>query len=357
MQKATNRTYTFIATLVAAIIMAMVVFFGLTVSAYGAEGTDGTPKVYCNYYDEDGKQYDGNKLKAGTYCVNFYTTGVDKISAIEITSTVDTSVVTIDSVDESNSTMTSMGYVADNENGNLVVGYVSSGDYAVVDEAEQFITSVKMTFAIDCDADDYVTVSDNPNLTFIVTDSADNNYDDEYALVDSYESYNGVLSLMTCDITPAFDSGTFDISGQIKIATDLTGTSTSVGVTGITVSVVDGDSTISSAVTDDDGQYTLTGIPAGEYKMLISGPTTIDREVTLVVSESKTVDSVGIVVCDYNNDAYVNATDMSFFSSSYSGTYNVYCDFNGDGLVNSTDMSVFSSFYNQTIIYNDVTLS
>jgi hypothetical protein len=234
---------------------------------------------------------------------------------------------------------------------------VSAGDYTSVDSDAQYIATVKMTFAIDCDADDYITVSSNPNLTFVVTDSADNNYDDEYALVEAYEGYNGTLALMTCDITPAFDADTFDVSGQILIASDLTGTSTTVGIVGITVDVVDNGSTIATAVTDDNGYYTLTGVPAGEYKMLISGPTTIDREVTLVVTESKSVDAVGIVVCDYNIDKKVNAADMSKFSNSFAGDYYVYCDFNGDGKVNAADMSIFSVFFDATVTYEDVTLN
>jgi hypothetical protein len=352
-----KKTYTVIAAFAAAVILAAVLLFGLTFSAYGAEGTDGTPKFYCTYTDDDGTEYDGNRLTAGTYNVNFYTAGVDKISAIEITSTFDTEVVTIDGLTNSVSALTSMGSVVDNENGNLVIGFVSAGDYTSVDSDAQYIATVKMTFAIDCDADDYITVSDNPNLTFVVTDSADNNYDDEYALIESYEGYNGTLTLMTCDITPAFDADTFDVSGQILIASDLTGTSTTVGIVGITVDVVDNGSTIATAVTDDNGYYTLTGVPAGEYKMLISGPTTIDREVTLVVTESKSVDAVGIVVCDYNIDKKVNAADMSKFSTSFAGDYYVYCDFNGDGKVNAADMSIFSVFFDATVTYEDVTLN
>jgi hypothetical protein len=91
--------------------------------------------------------------------------------------------------------------------------------------------------------------------------------------------------------------------------------------------------------------------------MLISGPTTIDREVTLVVSESKTVDSVGIVVCDYNIDSLIDAADMIDFSVAFTGKYNVYADFNGDKLVDASDMVVFSIFFGNTVQYNDVTLS
>ena len=62
--------------------------------------------------------------------------------------------------------------------------------------------------------------------------------------------------------------------------------------------------------------------------MLISGETTVDRKVTLVVSESKDVGSVGVVICDYNKDE----------------------------LINGTDYMSFIAFYNKTVNYNSVTL-
>ena len=90
--------------------------------------------------------------------------------------------------------------------------------------------------------------------------------------------------------------------------------------------------------------------------MLISGETTIDRKVTLVVSESKTVDTVAVCICDYNNDGVVNALDKSTFSTAFGGKYNAYCDYNCDKVINALDKSTFLTFFGKKIQYKNVTL-
>ena len=255
---------------------------------------------------------------------------------------------------DSISSMQSMGSVTDD--GDLIVGYVSKGDYVDVNPDSEFIVSVNMSFKQGGDAADYIEASLDPNLFFVVDDIADNNYDDEYSLVESFDGYKGSLALMTCDISPTMTENAYDVSGQIKIATDINGGSTTAGIVGITVNVLDGGDIIASEITDENGYYNLVGIPAGTYEMLITGPTTIDRRVTLNVAGSKQLDSVGIVICDYNHDGDINAADKSTFLYSFTGDYNVYCDFNADGDVNAADKSYFLVFFNKAVDYDNVTL-
>ena len=351
----------YIVTAVLFIATAMFAAFGFTSSAYAAE-TEGTPMIYCEYTDSDGNAVDGNSLAAGTYDVSFYTTGFSTISVIEITAAYDTSVVTVNSVKNQISTMESMGSVTDN--GDLVVGFVSNGDYVSVDSSAQLIATVNVTIAavegVDAvDAADYIVPATEPNLTFVVTDSTGGNYTDEYALVDTFEGYEGNISLMTCDITPAFTAAGYDISGQIQIANSTTGSSSGFGLVGITVSVLNGDTTIATAVTDSSGNYTLSGVPAGTYTMSISGPTTIDRRVTLVVSDTKTVQPVGIIMADYNRDGGITGTDIGVYLESHgnANNYNVYCDYNADGGVTATDIGQYLTFHGQKIAYDEVTLN
>ena len=47
--------------------------------SYGATIGSEKPNIYCTYTDSDGKQYDGDKLPAGTYDVNFYLEGVSEL--------------------------------------------------------------------------------------------------------------------------------------------------------------------------------------------------------------------------------------------------------------------------------------
>lgn len=347
-------------------VSAVLIFFSIPFVSYAQTGTLGqeSPEIYCTY-EQDGVAVDGNELTAGTYDVSFVLTGMSNMSVFEVTATYDEEQVTIDSApsylisDNADAALDSMGYIL--SDGNIVFGFVSANEAcSPLTEDEQIIATVKMTFESDCDAADYLTVSQNPNLTFAQADYGDG-YDDSYALVESDSDYSGNLYLMTCDVTPAIPDA-FNVSGQIKIATDVTGTNTTVGIAGITVKVEKEDLVVAQDETDQDGNYTLPAVPEGEYTMTITGPSTIDRKVTLVVSADKAVDtvmnvdSIGIVICDYNKDTLINATDNGIFASAYSGEYNIYCDFNRDGSVNATDNGVFAAFYGKDIVYNSLTL-
>lgn len=355
MQKSTKRDYSILfAALIA--ILAFSVFLCLPLSAQAAEGPLGTesPYIYCTYTDADGNSADGNNLSAGTYKVTFNIKDMASAAVIQLTAsyadTVSVDSSTVTQLSDADTNFSSMGYLA--SDGNIVFGYVSNEDGASALSAEgTALFTIDMTFSQACDAADVITISSDPNLTFATADYGDG-YDDEYALVDAFEGYNGSLYLMTADVSPA---STFDISGQIKIATDLTGTDTTVGIVGINVSVLKDGSTVAQATTDENGNYTLSAVPAGEYSMLISGDTTVDREVTLIVTESKTVDSVGIVICDYNKDLKFNTNDTVVFSTALSNYY-VYADLNGDAKVNTNDSVVYSRFLNNTVTYADVTL-
>ena len=353
----TKRVNTFIYTVVIFAAVLLLTVFGFASNAMAAEGTDDEVEIYCTYTDEDGNEVCGDTLKAGTYDVGFYTKNVEKISVIEITATYDTDVVSIGGITDSISSMTSMGTV--NSNGNFVIGYVSDGNYVAVDGEAQLIAAATVTFSQDCDAEDYIYVSENPNLTFIVADSTNGNYGDEFALVDDFDGYTqGTLTKMTCDVSPAMSGEGYDISGRIMIADTVEGNASRFGIVGITVDVLDasGD-VISSDVTDNDGNYTLLGVPAGEYKVLVHGPTTVDRVVTLVVDGEKSVQDLGIVICDYDRNQVVNVFDLSSFLAYYSGDdYYVYADFDANGTVNRFDLSGYLVFHNKNVVYADVTL-
>lgn len=355
MQKYAKRDYSiFFAVLLA--VTALVLFLCLPLSAKAAAGTLGTesPYIYCTYTDADGNAADGNNLTAGTYDVTFNIRDMASAAVIQVTAYYDDS-VTVDSsevsrLSDADTNFSSMGYLA--SDGNIVFGYVSNADNtsALNSEGTPLFT-LKMTFALDCDAADCITISSNTNMTFALADYGDG-YSDEYALVDDDDNYDGNLYLMTADVSPEMG---YDISGQIKISTDLTGTDTTVGIVGINVSVLKDGTAIAETVTDENGNYTLASVPAGEYTMLISGESTVDRKVTLIVSESKTVDSVGIVICDYNKDLKFNSNDTIVFSTALSEYY-VYADMNGDAKINTNDSVVYMKFLNNTITYADVIL-
>lgn len=349
-----------------AVVFMLAILLCLPHSALAADLGSEQPHIYFSYENEDGKPAEGSngKLMAGAYDVSIIVEGLSSASIIQVSAyysedvTVDPTPVYLlsDSVPE----MTSMGEVLGD--GRIVFGFVSDDESTTHLSADgTVIATFRATFAADFtkdqfEADHVIEVATNPNLTFATVNYADG-ISDSYALVDSFEGYDGMLYKMTCDVFPAFTQTGYDISGKIEIAGDPTGAPTGFGLVGITVDVLnDNGSTIATAVTDSDGLYALSAVPAGEYTMLIHGETTVDRQVTLVVDQTKTVSPVGIVMCDYNRDRNINATDLSVFLTSYSGEYNVYCDFNNDTNVNASDLSAFLSFYGKTISYDNVTL-
>lgn len=342
-------------------LVLIALFVCLPNTSYGATVGSEKPNIYCTYTDSDGKQYDGDKLPAGTYDVNFYLEGVSELSVVQVTAkysadaTVDTAAQSLLSNEVTG--ISSMGTIT--QNSNLVFGFVSDSDScSAINSDGTLLATFSVAFANKCDASDVISVSTSPNETFVLTDYNDG-LKNEYALVTQADDYDGSLYLMTCDVSPKGPG--CDITGKITIATSLDGGASDTGIGGINLTVKTADdSTVATAVTDSNGNYTLADIPAGDYKMLISGETTIDRTVTLVVSESKEVSSVSIAICDYNHDGFVNATDKLAFLTAFTGgedAYNVLCDFTDDGFVNAADKLIFLTFFGNEVKYADVTLN
>ncbi len=349
-----------------ALVIAMTIFIGLPIVSNAETGTLGTesPEIYCTF-SQDGELVDGNELTAGTYDVSFLISGVKNLAVVQITATYDDSMVTVASApsysisDDEAFPFHTIGYK--NENSTIITGFISGNDDCTAISSDgQVLTTISMTFASDCDAADYITVDQDPNHTFVQVDLNDST-SDQYALVDSYPGYSGNLYPMSCDVTPVI-TAEYTVNGQVLIATDTTGTNTTAGIIGITVTVEKDGLIIAQAVTDENGFYTLPDIPVGEYTITFSGSTTVDRAGTLTVSSDKavdsvvTLDSVGIVICDYNKDGAFNAIDVAVFSGSFSGEYNVYCDLNADKGVNAIDAAVFSGIFGKTVAYDDLTL-
>ena len=160
------------------------------------------------------------------------------------------------------------------------------------------------------------------------------------------------IALTPYESEPPVDD-TITISGTVMIATDTTGTAYTAGIVGINV-CVGGEVVATSAA---DGTFTAV-VPKGTTELTFTGDTTIDRTVTISGTADVTGAVVPIVICDYNRDGDINATDDFVFGNSYgvADNYNVYCDFNGDGDVNATDDFVFGNFYGKAVVYDALAL-
>ena len=337
----------FTATLLTVILLMVL---SVPFSAYAKAGTLGTenPRLTATFKDGDDIVVDGNELEAGSYTVDIHLSGMKTVSIFQITANISNMVISNVSTIADNDSSFSCGAIV-NEDDSFVAILASENEdtSAIVDGAVMVTLDVTVDTA--GDFEEFFALSTDPDLTFIEADYNDG-YDDAYVCtVNSTLPYANI----TFDMSPSLAKSTFTVSGKISIATDFEATLGEVGATGITVSVVGTDISTTTAA---NGSFKLYGVPEGTYTLLIAGDTTVDRTVTINVTEDMTLPTIPIVICDYNGDGMVDSLDLSTFSSSYCGEYYIYCDFNADNLTDSLDLSVFSAFYgNGEIQYVDLT--
>lgn len=329
--------------------------FALPFSANAEAGTLGTetPEIACYFYNNSGKEVDGNRLQAGNYTVDVTLKGMKAVSVIELTATYDTSVLTNVAIKstyaDTHADMTKGGQKV--ASGNISVFQVAeSDDASTIDKNGTVMVSLSVTVASSCDFADVFAFSKDPNLCFIEASYKDG-YEDCYVLDTtvntSYKTYP-----MTADASPMFTVTEFDVTGTVTATDDLIGTETTYAVGGITVTI---EELGISTVTASDGSYSFADLAVGEYTLKYSGATTIDRTVSLkVVRENAnydqiTVDSVGICIFDYNKDGKINAIDVAKFSKAKT-------DVNRDGKFDSADSDIIRPFVRNTVSYTQLNL-
>lgn len=345
-------------------IAVMLIFISIPFVSYAQTGTLGTasPEVYCTY-EKDGVQFDGDNLPAGTYDVSFVLSGMAEVSVLQVTATYDTEQVTVADApsallsDGEASQFDSMGYKL--SDGNIVFGFISTNeDSSAVNQDDNIIATVSMTFASDCDpdADNLIIVSENPNHTFAQADYGDG-YKDEYAIVDdgvsSVEGYDGRLYSMTCDVTPT--SG-HSVTANLVVMTNPYGDTFGKTVNGEYTVDVYSDSersqlvttVTSSMVVSDDGttvnQFVIPGLKNGEtYYASISSAHSITRnDITINMgTENMGGYEIPVIACDFINDGCTDASDTSTIALAAANgiTDNIY-DLNADGYVDASDISI-----------------
>lgn len=338
------------------VISITVFMFPLQVFAQAGTLATETPYITATFKNSDGKSVDGNELESGDYTVSIKLSGMKTVSIFQLTAayTDDLTVNSVATIADNDASFSEGALV--NEDNTLIAIIVSENDdTSAVTDGEVMLT-MSVTVNTPGDFADYFIVSSDPDLTFIEADYGDG-YEAAYVLIGNEET-DTAFPYITVDMSPILGADTYSVTGQITIASDINGIGGEVGIAGITVSVDVNGETI-SAVSDSGGYYTLTGLPAGTYAMLISGPTTIDREVTLIVTEDKSVEAIPIAIADYNKDGYIDNTDMYLFLLIYNGgeeAYDINYDYNGDGYVDNTDKYLFSVFYDEVVEYINLSI-
>lgn len=360
--------YSLLTFLIMLIAIMLVSFSHATIAS--AAQAEATPKIYCTYTDVNGDDVDGNKLTAGTYKINFVAEGFEKLSVVQLTATVSegAAVNSIDSLlSDTSSDLASMGTV--NSGRNLVFGFVPDTDNNGMSVSGAVtLATVSMTFDSACDAADYISVSSNPNLTFVSTDySLENN--DEYALVDTFEGYNGVLTLMECDVTPSMPVTGHSVSANLVVMTDGAGNTDNVPVYGEYTVDVYSDEARTNLVTSVKSQnivldenkfntFVIDGLDDGTYYVTISSDYSMTRSDITIIVDGKDITgtAIPIVACDYDKNNAVDSLDAVTIYKQAAEGGSLYADLDGNNVVDSLDAIVVYVIASESIVYNPITI-
>lgn len=344
------------------LILILTLYF--PISSFAAPGTLGSekPHLYCSFANsEDGGEADGNNLTAGTYDVSFFLSGMQSFALLDIMGIYDMSIMTVNSYSEllsdaEGSQFKSPGVFMENGNFDLVLTSTND-DCSAVNSDGQLLIKINVTIssASAVDFADVLTLNTHPQETFIEADFTD--YPDYsapdhdcYALVTEAEDYKGTLYPMTADLSP---SSGYTVSGTVLALANVDGSlaDESYSVRECDV-IIDGEVV---ATTDDNGNFVIENLPSGDYDVTLSYIYGYDRIIHLTVENSNVnLGNVGMVVCNFSNDQFVNYMDFDVYlvaSGSKEGntTYNKYCDFNHDGLVNFVDYTLYANFSGKTL--------
>jgi len=111
--------------------------------------------------------------------------------------------------------------------------------------------------------------------------------------------------------------------------------------------------TATVVTTDNEGAFSLGGIPVGTYDVLVKGAHTLAERrngVSVVTSPTVNLGAIPLLEGDANNDNYVGAVDASFLASGYwkskgQAGFVAGADLNEDGTIDARDASLLASNY------------
>lgn len=354
-QSKNNRLALFVVSFMA-LAAAVVLLFCSPSTSYAATLGSEEPYIYFEY-EKNGKAVDGNQLNTDTYDVNIWVKGVEAISTLQVTANLDSTVTCAPQpsalMSDEIADVVSMGYVINDSD--IVFGFVSdNAECSQINKEATLVASLSMTFAQAGDAADHITVSTNPNYTFVQTNYNDG-YDDSYALVQEFEGYAGKLYSMTSDVSPVVDvPSAHSVSGSIVIMTNGIGDTAGNAVSGeYTVDVYSDEArtqllkTVKSTEKVDENNlktnnFVIEDLEDGTYYLAISSQYAIKRrDITLIVNGADIVaDPIPMIACDYNGSGSISAADALVVYTNAAGSQDSFCDLNGSDSVSAADALV-----------------
>lgn len=184
---------------------------------------------------------------------------------------------------------------------------------------------------------------------------------DNYALQIS-DVYNTRKALMIAEnkLTPFVEEAPtgFSVSAVVTVMSDSTGATNNTPVKNAKITLNNGI----SAVTGDDGRFTLENVPAGDYTATITYEYGITRNVNVTVTDHNVdfKEPVALVSCDFDKNGLISSADsavvdLAIVSDNAIVNY-PYCDLDGNNLISSADSAVVNMFTMDSVQYKPITI-
>lgn len=339
-------------------ILMLTVFFTLVLSififpsaVYAQTGTLGNekPQISASYTDGDGNLADGNQLTAGSYTMQIALTGMENISQMELTATYgeEVSFGNYSTLADSNSNVDAVCSIS---SGNLVLGLVSKNADCTAINSEKtviFTASITVTSETAVDMENVISVSQNPNFTYLEADYGDvkiTGVYDCYALGTNAD-YAGTVYPMACDLSPQL-AQKFSVSGKVVAMLNPDEPDSYADAPALAnVNVLINGSVV--ATTSAEGVFTIPALQNGTYSATLQYANGYDRAITIIVNGADINYSTPItmVPCDYDNNGMLNVADTTVFLNAFSSNDLTIGDLDGNGTVNVADTTIFKAFF------------
>lgn len=137
----------------------------------------------------------------------------------------------------------------------------------------------------------------------------------------------------------------FEVNGKIMIAMNTAGDPSTTAANGVTIKIEEANIEVNA---NKNGEFTLPMLKEGEYTLTIGGDTVIERTITLIINAENadgdviTVDEIGIVPFDYNQDGIINTTDAAMMSKND---------------ISKEEANLFKKLFNKSIKYKDIQIA
>lgn len=188
------------------------------------------------------------------------------------------------------------------------------------------------------------------------------------ASADSYtiqvsDVYNVRKALMIAEnkLTPFVEETPtgFSVSAVVTVMTDTTGATNNVPVKNAKITLDNG----LSAVTGEDGRFTIENVPSGNYTATITYEYGITRNVNVTVTDHDVdfKETVAIIACDFDKNSIVSSIDLSILENAKNSkdgfTNYSYCDITGDKDITDEDFNLVNNFVLGNYKYENLTIT